>query len=84
MIVQICVGSSCHIKGAPEIVELLQSAVKEYNLEDRVTLSGRFCIGQCNRDGVTLQVDDDIYTGITCQNFKEFFEDKILKAAERK
>lgn len=83
MIVQICVGSSCHIKGAPEIVELLQSAVKEYNLEDRVTLSGRFCIGQCNRDGVTLQVDDDIYTGITCQNFKEFFEDKILKAAER-
>lgn len=83
MIVQICVGSSCHIKGAPEIVELLQSAVKEYNLEDRVMLSGRFCIGQCNRDGVTLQVDDDIYTGITCQNFKEFFEDKILKAAER-
>ena len=83
MIVQICVGSSCHIKGAPEIVELLQSAVKEYNLEDRVTLSGRFCIGQCNRDGVTLQVDDDIYTGSTCQNFKEFFEDKILKAAER-
>ena len=83
MIVQICVGSSCHIKGAPEIVELLQSAVKEYNLEDRVTLAGRFCIGQCNRDGVTLQIDDDIYTGITSGNFKEFFEVKILKAAER-
>lgn len=83
MIVQICVGSSCHIKGAPEIAELLQSAVKEYHLEDRVTLAGRFCIGQCNRDGVTLQIDDDIYTGITSGNFKEFFEEKILKAAER-
>ena len=24
MIVQVCVGSSCHLKGSPEIVELLQ------------------------------------------------------------
>ena len=28
MIIQVCVGSSCHIKGSPEIVELLQKAVE--------------------------------------------------------
>ena len=83
MIIQICVGSSCHIKGSPEIVELLQKAVEEYHLEDKVTLAGSFCIGKCNRDGVTIQVDDDIHIGITKENFKEFFETNVLKKLER-
>lgn len=82
MLVQICVGSSCHIKGSPEIVELLTKSVEEYHLEDKVTLSGSFCVGKCNRLGVTVQVDDDIYTGITRENFKEFFDDKILRVLE--
>ncbi len=78
MIIQVCVGSSCHIKGSPEIVELLQNAVSEYQLDDEITLVGNFCIGKCNRIGVTVQVDDDIHTGITKENFKEFFKEKVL------
>lgn len=78
MIIQICVGSSCHLKGAPEIVELLQKAVAEHNLETEVTLAGCFCIGKCNRTGVTLQIDDDVHTGITKENFKEFFKENVL------
>ena len=78
MLVQICVGSSCHIKGSPEIVELLKKAVEEYKLQDEVTLAGSFCIGECNRMGVTVQVDDTIHTGINRDNFKEFFKEKIL------
>ena len=76
LIVQICVGSSCHLKGSHDIVELLQDAVKEQN---EITLAGSFCAGKCNRIGVTVTVDDDIYPGITRENFREFFEDKILK-----
>lgn len=79
LIVQVCVGSSCHIKGSPEIVELLQKAVEEYHLEDDVILSGSFCIGKCNRVGVTIQVDDDIHVGVTRDNFREFFTENILK-----
>ena len=78
MIIQICVGSSCHIKGSPEIVELLQNAVEEYGLKEEITLAGSFCIGKCNRVGVTVQVDDDIHTGITKENFKEFFKENVL------
>ena len=78
MVIQICVGSSCHIKGSPEIVELLTKAVEEYNLQEDVTLAGSFCIGECNRLGVTVQVDDVVHTGINRENFKEFFEDKVL------
>ena len=79
MIIQICVGSSCHVKGSPEIVELLQKAVEEYNLDDEVTLAGSFCIGRCNRTGVTVQVDEDIHVGITKDNFKEFLTEQVLR-----
>ena len=78
MIIQICVGSSCHIKGSPEIVELLTKAVEENNLSDEVVLTGSFCIGKCNRNGVTVQVDDEVHTGINRENFKEFFEENVL------
>ena len=78
MIIQICVGSSCHIKGSPEIVELLQAAVAEHHLESDVTLAGSFCIGKCNRIGVTVQVDDEVHTGVTKEGFKEFFQEQVL------
>ena len=79
MIIQVCVGSSCHLKGSAEIVELFQAAVAEHHLEDTVTLAGSFCIGKCNRIGVTIQIDDDIHTGVTKECFKEFFEENVLK-----
>lgn len=83
MLIQICVGSSCHLKGSPEIVELLTQAVKEHNLENEITLAGSFCIGKCNRLGVTVQVDDEVHTGITRENFKEFFCEKVLSLIEK-
>lgn len=79
MIIQICVGSSCHLKGSPEIVELLQNAVAEYSLADEITLAGSFCIGRCNREGVTVRIDDEIITGVTPETFENFFETEILQ-----
>ncbi len=78
MVVQVCIGSSCHLKGSYEIVKLLEAALKEHNLEDRVTLSGSFCMGKCNREGVTVGVDNEIFTGITPQGFADFFGTHIL------
>ncbi len=83
MIIQICVGSSCHIKGSAEIVELFEKAIEEHSLQDEITLAGSFCIGKCNRIGVTVQIDDDIHTGVTREDFKEFFNENVLKKIER-
>lgn len=79
MIIEICVGSSCHLKGSHEIVELFKDAVQQYDLDNEVTLAGSFCTGKCNREGVTVTVDDTVYTGVTPENFKTFFDDKVLK-----
>lgn len=78
IIIQICVGSSCHLKGSEDIIELLKQAIAAHHLEDDVTLAGSFCAGKCNRVGVTVTVDDDVYTGITKEGFSEFFENAVL------
>jgi NADH:ubiquinone oxidoreductase subunit E len=83
LMVQICVGSSCHLKGSPEIVELFQRYIAEYKLEDEVLLSGSFCIGRCNREGVTIQINDDVHVGVSKDNFKEFFDKYILSQVAR-
>ena len=79
MIIQICVGSSCHLKGSAEIVGLFEEYIEEYQLAKEVTLAGSFCIGKCNRMGVTVQIDDTVHTGVTMENFKEFFIKNILE-----
>ena len=82
LIVQVCVGSSCHLKGSEAIVELLENAIAEHHIDDEVVLSGSFCIGKCNRVGVTVQVNDDVHVGITTENFREFFKANILDVIE--
>ncbi len=81
--VEVCVGSSCHLKGAPEIVELMQKHIADEKLEDEIVLSGSFCSGKCNRLGVTITVGDEVYTGITPESFRDFWNDTILPAVEK-
>ena len=82
LFVQVCVGSSCHLKGSADIVELLEKFVADNHIEDEIVLSGSFCIGKCNRVGVTIQVNDDIHVGVTRDNFREFFKKNILEVIE--
>lgn len=86
LIIQVCVGSSCHLKGSAAIVELLEAAIAEHHIEDDVVLTGSFCIGKCNRSGVTVQINDDIHVGVTAENFREFFKENVLDVinSERK
>ena len=81
-IVQVCVGSSCHLKGSETIVEMFQAAIAEHHVEDDVVLTGSFCIGKCNRVGVTVQINDDVHVGVTKENFREFFNKNILDVIE--
>ena len=82
IIIRICVGSSCHLKGSQEIVDMLRSEIEQRHLEGEIVLSGSFCFGKCNREGVSGAVDDVVYPGITKDKFKEFFQTKVLPLVE--
>ena len=85
VVVKVCVGSSCFIKGASEIVEMMEKKVSEGKLDGEIVLVGSFCAVKCNRIGVTVTVDDDVYTGITKENFEKFWTENVMSrlAAQR-
>ena len=58
--------------------KLLKKAIEDNHLERDVTLAGSFCTGRCNRNGVTITVDDDVYPGVTKEGFRDFFQEKVL------
>lgn len=76
--IEVCVGSSCHLKGSPDIVQLLQKKIEENHLEDDIVLSGSFCTGKCNRVGVTVTVNEIVHTCITKENFEDFWSNTVL------
>ena len=62
---------------------LLEQYTEANNLQDEIVLTGSFCTGRCNRVGVTITVNDDVYTGITKDNFKEFWNEKVMPQVEK-
>lgn len=75
--VSVCVGSSCHLKGSYNIINLLNEAVEKNGLKDKVEVKAAFCLGKC-QDGVSIKVDDEIVTGVNPDNFSTIFEKYIL------
>ena len=78
MNIYICVGSSCHLKGSYNIINLMKDALEKNNLTDKVNVSAAFCLGRCT-NRVTIKVDDEIITGVSPENFNEIFEQHVLK-----
>ena len=57
MIIKVCVGSSCHLKGSYDVIEAMKSILKKYDVEHLVELEASFCLGQCAK-GVSVGVED--------------------------
>lgn len=79
MKVTVCIGSSCHIKGSRQVVEQLQELIAANKLEDKVNLSGTFCMGQCQQ-GVCVSVDEEIFS-VSPEAVDEFFKAQVLAKA---
>ncbi|BCN31400.1 (2Fe-2S) ferredoxin domain-containing protein [Anaeromicropila herbilytica] len=76
MFITICVGSSCHLKGSRQIIESLESLIKEHHLEDDIELNGSFCMGECMK-GVCVTMNGTLYS-LKPDNVEEFFNKEVL------
>ena len=75
--VTVCVGSSCHIKGAREVITQFDALLKKHGLEDKVELKGSFCMERCG-EGVNWQIDDEPLTSASEEEAVELFRKRIL------
>lgn len=82
MTIEVCMGSSCHAKGSSRVLDLLKKAIKDNQLEDKVTLAGTLCLGHCGEPGANLKIGEEVITGITEENFNDFFETRVKNAVK--
>lgn len=75
----VCIGSSCHLKGSRQVVEQMQYLIKRDGLGERIELSGAFCMGKCNSDGVSVTVNETYYA-VNPAKVQEFFDDVVRNA----
>jgi NADH:ubiquinone oxidoreductase subunit E len=78
-LLEVCVGSSCHLRGSYDVILEFKRLITEYALEKEIELKGCFCLGECT-EGVTLRVDGQIYTSVTKDNVRAFFLEQFLAA----
>lgn len=82
MKVTICIGSFCHVKGAPQIIAELQRLIAEHHLQDQVELAGKFCMGKCQAGeskGVNISIGEQTYD-LQPHQTESFFNERILPA----
>jgi len=76
--ISICVGSSCHLKGSYDVINLFRDEVKKRNLEGKIELKAAFCLGKCGSSGVSIKVNDKVVTGVNKETFLPIFDQEIM------
>ena len=76
MTITICIGCSCHLKGSREVVETLQREIAAHKLEDRINLTGAFCMGNCV-NGVSVKLDGELFS-VQPDTAQAFFDNEVM------
>jgi NADH:ubiquinone oxidoreductase subunit E len=77
LIVTICVGSSCSIRGSDELASEIQRLIEKEGLQGLVDIVGAFCMDTCSK-GVSVRVGDTAYSGIRPNDAESFFYREIM------
>jgi len=72
----ICIGSSCHLKGARTVAQTLERMIDERGLRSKINFYAAFCMGNC-QNGVSVSIDETVYS-VTPETVEQFFEQEVL------
>ena len=77
--IKICLGSSCHLKGAYEITQKLKEV---FSGDPNVLLSGSLCMNNC-ANGVSIEINGELISKVTADNLEETVIRKVMEKKER-
>jgi NADH:ubiquinone oxidoreductase subunit E len=80
--VTVCVGSSCHIKGARDVILRFDELLKRHGLQDRVELKGSFCMERCG-EGLNWQIDETPMTSAGVEEAVQSFNERVVDPLTR-
>ena len=73
--IEVCVGSSCFLRGSEEVVKLFSGHRRQ--VPGKAVLKGSFCMGQCTA-GVTIKIQGRQFSCVTPEDVPALFEEHIL------
>lgn len=73
--IKICLGSSCHLKGAYEITQKLKEVFAN---DPHVLLSGSLCMNNC-ANGVSIEIDGELISKVTVDNLNETVIRRVME-----
>lgn len=82
-VVTVCVGSSCHVKGAREIISRFERFLAAKNLVDKVELRGSFCMDRC-AEGINWEIDGEIIMSASVEEAVETLRGRLLGSSQGK
>ena len=77
MTITVCVGSSCHVRGARQIIEAYYRLIREHDLAEQVTLQGCFCMEKCS-EAVNVKFGDEHVRAGSVEDAIALFEQRVL------
>ncbi len=72
LIITICVGSSCSMRGSDELASEYSRLIEKENLEGLVDIVGAFCMDTCSK-GVSVRVGEREFSGIQTGTGRRIF-----------
>lgn len=81
-VVTVCVGSSCHVKGAREILSRFEGFLAAEGLEEKVELRGSFCMDRCG-EGINWEIDGEIVNSASVEEAVETLRNRVHGRSQR-
>jgi NADH:ubiquinone oxidoreductase subunit E len=67
VIIEICIGSSCYVRGANNVVEHVNAWIEQFQWEEKVKVKGAFCMGLCSQ-GLGVKINGHAISGLGLHN----------------
>lgn len=73
----VCIGSSCHLKGSYNVIQVFQQMIEENALHKKIDLKATFCLKECSNPGVAVSINGERHQ-IAPEDALKFFRASIL------
>jgi NADH-quinone oxidoreductase subunit G len=79
LLVQACLGTSCHLRGGQPMVHALVAAVEARGLQDRVDVRATFCLERCG-EGPNVRVGERVVSSATVETVLAAIDEALVQA----
>jgi NADH:ubiquinone oxidoreductase subunit E len=77
----VCIGTSCHLRGAEKVIKTFQHLITSNRLEKKINLQGTFCMGKCSGKKVMVSINTNAYE-TSPEEAEGFFLTEVLNVKE--